>query len=154
MPMDIRSFCHADEPALIALWSACGLIRPWNDPTKDIQRKVAVHDGGFFVGTVNDRVIASVMAGYEGHRGWINYLAVDPDHRRSGYGRQMMTTAERFLADAGCPKVALLLRAENNEVKSFYEKLGYTADDVICLGKRFEQDDKVKAEQSDAADSR
>jgi ribosomal protein S18 acetylase RimI-like enzyme len=154
MAMDIRSFCPADEPAVIALWSACGLIRPWNDPAKDIQRKIAVRDGGLFVGTVNDRVIASVMAGYEGHRGWINYLAVDPDHRRSGYGRTMMATAERFLAVAGCPKVALLLRVENAEVKSFYEKLGYAADDVVCLGKRFEQDDVAKAEQSNAADSR
>ena len=154
MPMDIRSFRPADEPAVVALWSACGLIRPWNDPCKDIQRKLAVHDSGFLVGTVNERVIASVMAGYEGHRGWINYLAVDPIHQRNGYGRQMMLAAERFLTAAGCPKVALLLRAENAGVKSFYQKLGYAADDVICLGKRFERDDAVFAEQRNAADSR
>jgi ribosomal protein S18 acetylase RimI-like enzyme len=152
--MDIRSFRAADEPAVVTLWSACGLIRPWNDPSRDIHRKLAIRDNGFFLGTVDDHVIASVMAGYEGHRGWINYLAVDPDHQRCGYGREMMAVAERFLSAAGCPKVALLLRANNAAVASFYHKRGYVTDDVICMGKRLEQDDIAGVEQSNAADAR
>ena len=85
--MEIRQFTTADEAALIQLWERCGLTRPWNDPRQDIRRKLAVRPDLFLVGIVDGAVVGSVMAGYEGHRGWINYLAVAPECRRQGLGR-------------------------------------------------------------------
>ena len=85
-------------------------------------------------------VIATVMAGYEGHRGWVNYLAVHPDHRRGSYVRQMMAEAEQALAARGCPKVNLQIRASNTAVVAFYESLGYRVDEVVSMGKRLEED--------------
>ena len=93
--MHIRPFQAADESAVVALWEECRLTRPWNDPHKDIVRKLAVQPELFLVGVVEGAVIASVMAGYEGHRGWVNYLAVAPENQRGGLARQMMSEAER-----------------------------------------------------------
>lgn len=138
--MQIRPFQPDDEAAVIALWDRCGLLRPWNDPHKDIRRKLAVQPDLFLVGLLNDEIVASVMAGYEGHRGWINYLAVDPAHRRSGLGRAIMDEAERRLREAGCPKINLQVRSTNAEVIEFYRSLGYAVDDVVSLGKRLEHD--------------
>ena len=138
--MKIRPFAAADEQAVISLWRDCGLVVPWNDPAKDIARKLAVDPGLFLVGEVAGTVIATVMAGYEGHRGWINYLAVHPDHRRGSYGRQMMAEAEQALAARGCPKVNLQIRASNTAVVAFYESLGYRVDEVVSMGKRLEED--------------
>ena len=138
--MKIRPFAAADEQAVISLWRDCGLVVPWNDPAKDIARKLAVDPGLFLVGEVAGTVIATVMAGYEGHRGWINYLAVHPDHRRGSYGRQMMAEAEQALAARGCPKVNLQIRASNTAVVAFYESLGYAIDEVVSMGKRLEED--------------
>jgi len=92
------------------------------------------------VGEVAGTVVATVMAGYEGHRGWVNYLAVHPDHRRGSYGRQMMAEAEQSLAARGCPKVNLQIRASNTAVVAFYESLGYRVDEVVSMGKRLEED--------------
>ena len=138
--MKIRPFAAADEQAVISLWRDCELVVPWNDPAKDIARKLAVDPGLFLVGEVAGTVIATVMAGYEGHRGWINYLAVHPDHRRGSYGRQMMAEAEQALAARGCPKVNLQIRASNTAVVAFYESLGYATDEVVSMGKRLEED--------------
>ncbi len=138
--MKIRPFAAADEQAVISLWRDCELVVPWNDPAKDIARKLAVDPGLFLVGEVAGTVIATVMAGYEGHRGWINYLAVHPDHRRGSYGRQMMAEAEQALAARGCPKVNLQIRASNTAVVAFYESLGYRVDEVVSMGKRLEED--------------
>ena len=138
--MKIRPFAEADESAVISLWLDCELVVPWNDPAKDIARKLAVDPGLFLVGEVAGTVIATVMAGYEGHRGWINYLAVHPDHRRGSYGRQMMAEAEQALAARGCPKVNLQIRASNTAVVAFYESLGYAIDEVVSMGKRLEED--------------
>jgi ribosomal protein S18 acetylase RimI-like enzyme len=138
--MDIRPFTPPDEDAVVALWERCGLTRPWNDPRKDIRRKLAVRPDLFLVGTIGDQVVATVMAGYEGHRGWINYLAVAPEHQRKGLGRILMMEAERRLREAGCPKINLQVRSTNREAVAFYEALGYLVDDVISMGKRLEQD--------------
>jgi len=138
--VQIRPFAPADEPAVIALWERCHLTRPWNDPRKDIARKLQVRPDLFLVGTLDGEVVATVMAGYEGHRGWMNYLAVDPEHQRRGYGRGIVAAAEQLLRDAGCPKINLQVRTTNTEVIAFYQSLGYVLDDVVSLGKRLEHD--------------
>ena len=138
--VDIRRFEPGDADAVVALWEACDLTRPWNDTRKDIARKIAVDDGLFLVGTVDDVVVASVMAGYDGHRGWVNYLAVDPDRRRDGLGRALMEEAEARLGQRGCPKVNLQVRATNTDVLAFYARLGYEVDAAVSMGKRLESD--------------
>ena len=138
--MQIRSFQPDDEAAVIALWERCGLLRPWNDPRKDIQRKLVVRPDLFLVEVLENEVVATAMAGDEGHRGWINYLAVDPTHRRSGLGRAIMDEAERLLRESGCPKVNLQVQSTNTEVIDFYRSLGFTVEDVVNLGKRLEHD--------------
>ena len=137
--MIIRPFLPADESAVIALWERCGLTRPWNDPHEDIRRKLQVRPDLFLVGLLEGVLVASVMAGYEGHRGWINYLAVAPEHQGKGLGRAVMVEAERLLAQAGCPKVNLQIRSSNQQVIEFYRRLGYAVDDVVSMGKRLEQ---------------
>jgi ribosomal protein S18 acetylase RimI-like enzyme len=138
--MDIRPFEHADEAAVIALWQACNLTRPWNDPHKDIQRKLQVRPDLFLVGVKEGMVVATLMAGYDGHRGWINYLAVDPSNRRRGFGRAIMAEAERRLRESGCPKINLQVRTSNEEAVAFYRGIGYNLDDVVSFGKRLEED--------------
>lgn len=139
--MKIRGFQPEDEKAVIALWERSGLLRPWNDPHKDIQRKLAVRPDLFLVGIVEEQLVTTVMAGYEGHRGWINYLAVDPSHLRKGLGREIMAEAERLLREAGCPKINLQVRSTNASVIEFYRSLGYAVEDVVNLGKRLEHDE-------------
>ena len=138
--MKIRPFEPDDETRVVALWVRCGLLRPWNDPRKDIARKLRVQPDLFLVGLIEDELVAVVMAGYEGHRGWINYLAVDPERRRAGLGRAMMNEAESMLRELGCPKVSLQLRSENRDVIAFYSRLGFVEDDVVSFGKRLEHD--------------
>jgi len=138
--MHIRPFQPADEAAVIALWRSCGLVRPTNDPVKDIQRKLAVQPELFLVCELDGHIIASVMAGYEGHRGWLNYVAVAPEYHNQGYARAIVTEAERLLKKAGCPKINLQVRTNNRAVIDFYKKLGYSMDDVVSMGKRLEHD--------------
>lgn len=140
-PMNIRSFQLDDQEAVIALWRKCDLIRPWNDPRKDIARKLQVQPDLFLIGVVDDHIIASVMAGYEGHRGWMNYLAVDPEYQRNGYARAIIEEAERLLRSVGCPKINLMIRTSNRSVVEFYRRMGYAVDDVVSMGKRLEHDD-------------
>lgn len=134
--MLIRPYLPTDEPAVVRLWERAGLTRPWNNPQLDIARKLTVQADGFLVGLLDDSVIATVMAGYDGHRGWINYLAVDPRHQRAGYGHLMMDRAEQLLHNLGCPKINLQIRTDNAAAIAFYEQLGFTKDAVISLGKR------------------
>jgi ribosomal protein S18 acetylase RimI-like enzyme len=132
----VRPYEPPDRRSVVALWSACGLLRPWNDPDRDIERKVS-HDGeGLLVLEVDGRIVGSVMVGYEGHRGWVNYLAVDPAHRGEDFGTLLMGEAERRLAQRGCPKVNLQVRAANGKVLDFYRRLGYVPDEVVSMGKR------------------
>jgi ribosomal protein S18 acetylase RimI-like enzyme len=137
----IRPYRTADEEAVIALWNACGLVVPHNDPRKDIHRKLRVNPEWFLIGEEKGHVIATCMAGYEGHRGWINYLAVAPDRRRAGLARYMMEEAERLLRAAGCPKINLQVRSTNEQVISFYYGIGFKTDAVTSLGKRLESDE-------------
>jgi len=134
--IDIRPFAPADEAAVIALWRKCDLLRPQNDPKKDIARKLKVNPEWFLVAVAAGRIVGVVMAGYEGHRGWINYLGVEPGLRRGGLGCRLMTEAEERLRAAGCPKINLMVRADNAAVIAFYERLGFSRDNVVSLGKR------------------
>ena len=138
--MKIRPFDEDDRQAIVALWSDCGLVVPWNDPNKDIDRKLTKDRDLFLVAELGQRIVASVMGGYEGHRGWINYLAVCPQHQRQGLGRQMMAAIESALNDRGCPKINLQVRSSNQQVVDFYLALGYKMDDVVSLGKRLQED--------------
>jgi ribosomal protein S18 acetylase RimI-like enzyme len=139
--MQIRAFEAADEEEVIALWSRCGLLRPWNDPRKDIVRKQSVQRDLFLVAIVDGAIAATLMAGYEGHRGWINYLAVDPTLRRRGIGRALMAEAELRLRQLGCPKINLQIRRDNPEAIAFYERIGFREDPVVSFGKRLEHDE-------------
>ena len=139
--MNIRPFQPADEAAVIALWEACDLLRPWNDPHKDIARKLQVQPELFLVGLEDEKIVGTVMAGYEGHRGWVNYLAVSPEQRGRGLGRRLMDEAETRLRALGCPKINLQVRSGNAGVRQFYESIGYTLDEVVSFGKRLEADE-------------
>jgi ribosomal protein S18 acetylase RimI-like enzyme len=139
--MNIRSYQPGDEKAVIRLWKACGLIVPHNNPVRDIQRKLKVKPEWFLVGTKGEQVIASCMAGYEGHRGWINYLAVAPAEQGRGHATEIMAAAEKLLRKAGCPKINLQIRAGNDKVIAFYQHIGFTKDKVISMGKRLEPDE-------------
>lgn len=134
--MEIRTFVESDEPGVIALWQSCDLTRPWNDPKRDIVRKLQIQRELFLVGCVDDKVVASVMAGYEGHRGWVNYLAVDPALQGRGFGAKLLRRVEELLLERGCPKINLQVRASNTSVIEFYHRLGYVNDAVVSLGKR------------------
>lgn len=139
--MIFRDFSSADTAGVVALWQECGLTRLWNDPVKDIRRKQTDKNGAFWVVCRGDEVIASVMIGYDGHRGTINYLAIAPAFQRSGLGAELMRRAEAFLIEIGCPKVSFCVRKDNLSVLAFYDRLGYAADDVHFLGKRLIPDD-------------
>jgi ribosomal protein S18 acetylase RimI-like enzyme len=136
--MQIRAFEEGDTDEVVALWRLCGLTRPWNDPHRDIARKLAVQRELFLVGVEegNGAVIACIMAGYEGHRGWVNYLAVHPDARGAGHGRDLMAEAEALLLERGCPKVNFRVRGDNTAALAFYAAIGYGVDDAVSLGKR------------------
>ena len=138
--LDIRPYEEADQVAVVELWRECGLVAPQNDPVKDIRRKLHVRRDLFLVGLLGARLVGTVMVGYEGHRGWVNYLAVAPDCRRRGLGRRLMEEAERLLRAAGCPKINLQVRSSNADVIGFYRSIGYAVDDVVSMGKRLEED--------------
>lgn len=136
----VRPFAPPDTEAVVALWQACDLTRPWNDPYRDIARKLAVQPELFLVALAGDALVGTVMAGYDGHRGWINYLAVDPNQRRRGLGRLLMASAESALAARGCAKINLQVREGNGEVAAFYRAIGFTVDPVTSFGKRLVDD--------------
>src|SRR5512135_2289431 len=132
----IRPYQPHDQQAIIELWLQCNLVVLQNNPERDIKRKLEVNPEWFLVGTLDGKVAATCMAGYEGHRGWINYLAVSPHHRRQGIGRRIMEEAEKRLGSAGCPKINLQVREINQGVIKFYTRIGYTRDPVASMGKR------------------
>ncbi|MEY2335427.1 GNAT family acetyltransferase [Acidithiobacillus ferrianus] len=138
--MKIRAFQSNDEEAVVALWQACGLTRPWNDPRADIARKLTEQPELFLVGTVGAELVATAMVGFDGHRGWVYYLAVSPKHRKQSFGRALMQQAEHLLMERGCPKVNLAVRSSNSEVIEFYRQLGYVQDEVVSMGKRLIHD--------------
>jgi ribosomal protein S18 acetylase RimI-like enzyme len=142
--MRIRSYEVEDQSAVVALWSKCGLVVSHNNPVADIRRKLEVGADLFLVGVLDGQVIASAMAGYEGHRGWINYLAVEPELQGNGYGREILEHAEGLLRDRGCPKINLQIRGTNQRVIEFYRRLGFAVDDVVSMGKRLVVDEPLE----------
>ncbi len=138
--MDIRQFTQLDQEQEISLWKVSGLTVPWNDPEKDISRKLKVNPELFLVAEENEKIIGSIMGGYDGHRGWINYLAVCPNHRKKGIGKKLMLHAEEKIKEKGCPKINLQVRENNTDVIAFYNAIGYSEDKAISFGKRLIED--------------
>jgi ribosomal protein S18 acetylase RimI-like enzyme len=139
--MTIRAFEVRDTDAAIRLWEDCGLTRPWNDPQRDIDRKLTTQPELFLVGENDDVIVATAMVGFDGHRGWVYYLAVEPSQRGRGYARSLMAEAERLLIQLGCPKIMLMVRASNTAAVELYEHLGYATEDTMLMGKRLILDD-------------
>jgi ribosomal protein S18 acetylase RimI-like enzyme len=137
----IRSYHESDNQEIIQLWKECDLIVPWNDPQRDIERKHSIQSELFLIGLINKEIIATAMVGYEGHRGWVNYLTVKPKFQRKGIGKQIMEEAEHRLLKMGCPKLQVQIRNTNDGVIKFYRKLGYLKDEVVNLGKRLISDE-------------
>ena len=136
MEYEIVEFEEKHRNDVVHLWEACGLTRPWNDPNRDIDRKLADHIGKLFLLKDGDRVIGSVMVGYDGHRGSVNYLAVHPDSQKKKLGRMLMKHSEEYLLALGCPKLNLMVRTSNIPVIDFYERLEYQKDEVVVFSKR------------------
>jgi ribosomal protein S18 acetylase RimI-like enzyme len=138
--MIIRPYSAENENAVIELWRRCNLTRPQNNAQKDIERKMKVNPELFLVGLEGGKVVATAMGGYEGHRGWVYYLAVEPGHQRKGLGGQIMAALEERLMAKGCPKINVMVRDDNIGAVKFYEKIGYKGDGVVELGKRLISD--------------
>lgn len=143
--LQIRPYQNGDQTGVIDLWRACNLVVPWNNPVSDIERKLRVNPELFLVGLLAGKIVATVFGGYDGHRGWINYLAISPDHQRQGFGRQIVAVVEDKLRAMGCPKINLQVRESNTGVISFYKAVGYTDDAVVSLGKRLVDDPEYDA---------
>lgn len=124
-----------DAAAVVALWQACGLTRPWNDPHADFALALAGPSSAVLLARDGDALTGSVMVGFDGHRGWIYYLAVAPDRQRAGIGRALMAAAEAWLAARDAPKVQLMVRDGNAEAIGFYAALGYAPQGVVTLGR-------------------
>jgi ribosomal protein S18 acetylase RimI-like enzyme len=137
----IRTFRPDDESDVINLWRQCGLIVPWNNPKTDIQRKLSTSPELFYVGVLDDELIASCMAGYDGHRGWIYFLAVKSACQRKGLASRLIDHAESELIKLGCPKIELMVRKTNKNIISFYQSVGYDIDPVMVLSKRLTEDE-------------
>lgn len=133
--LTIAPIADADVAAVAALWQRCGLTRPWNDPTSDIAFARKGPNSAVLVGREANAIVASIMVGHDGHRGWVYYVAVDPDHRQKKYGRVIMDAAENWLRERGIEKLMLLVRSDNTAVKAFYEQLGYDAQERVIYAK-------------------
>lgn len=131
----IGPIADADVAAVIALWQACGLTRPWNDPTADIAMARKGPNSAILIGRDGDDIVATAMVGHEGHRGWVYYVAVDPQRQGKGYGRAIMNAAEDWLRATGIEKLQLLVRPDNTQVKTFYESLGYGEQQRVIFAK-------------------
>ncbi|GAB2457737.1 ribosomal protein S18 acetylase RimI-like enzyme [Conyzicola lurida] len=138
--MHLRPFEPRDEDSVIALWTECGITRPWNDPARDIARKLTVQPELFLVGEADGELVAAGMFGFDGTRGWIHYLAVAPSRQGESLGRAVVTEGERLLTAMGCPKINLQVRSGNERVIGFYRALGYLPDNTVSLGKRLIED--------------
>ena len=141
---EVKLYNPKDEKQVIELWTACNLTVSWNNPKLDIERKLKVNPELFLVGEIGNKVIASVLGGYEGHRGWINYLAVLPEYRGNGFAKEIMIAVEQKLKDIGCPKINLQIRGNNEEVIKFYESIGYFDEHMTSMGKRLSEDPKFE----------
>ena len=136
--MDVGPLEDREIEEVVALWERCGLTRPWNDPRADMALARSSPTSEVLLGRLESRIVASAMVGTDGHRGWVYYLAVDPELRRQGLGRRMMQSCEAWARGRGVPKIQLMVRAGNAETIGFYKALGYLQEDTIILGKRFD----------------
>ncbi|WP_295631700.1 GNAT family acetyltransferase [Novosphingobium sp.] len=135
--MDITDALPGDETGVIALWRAAGLTRPWNDPAADFRMALAGPCSTVLLACEGADLAGSVMVGFDGHRGWVYYLACHPERRGRGIGRALMAAAEDWLKVRGCPKIQLMVRGDNLAAKGFYAAIGYEVQDVVTIGKRF-----------------
>ena len=136
--IEIRPFKRTDEEEVVELWRTVFSDAPaHNDPTEDINTKLDIQPELFYVAVSDGHLVGSAMSGFDGHRGWVYYVAVHPDYRRKGIGTDLMKKVETSLVEIGCPKLNLQIRADNSEVQAFYESLGYRVEDRISMGKRF-----------------
>ena len=133
--LTIREIHDADVVQVVELWDAAGVSRPWNNPLTDIAFARHSSQSVVLVGVLGERIVATVMVGEDGHRGWVYYLATHPDVQRQGFARQMMSSAEVWLKTRGIWKMQLLIRADNGAARSFYEKLGYQNTQAVCFQK-------------------
>lgn len=133
--MRIEPATPEDREATIALWEAAGLTRPWNDPGSDFDLALANPTSDVLLACDGPELVGSVMVGFDGHRGWVYYLATDPKHRKRGIGRALMNAAEDKLRELGCPRIRLMVRGRNLSARDFYEAIGYEIQDVITLGR-------------------
>jgi ribosomal protein S18 acetylase RimI-like enzyme len=131
--LDISPLLPGEAEAAVALWEEAGLTRPWNDPRADIRLALAGPASTVLAGRIDGGLVATAMVGWDGHRGWLYYLAVAKAERRRGYGARMARAAEDWLAARQAPKIQLLIRAENQAVIAFYEALGYRRSDSVML---------------------
>lgn len=131
----IADIADADVDETIALWQRCGLTRPWNDPVSDIALARRSQNSTVLVGRADGAMVATAMVGHDGHRGWVYYVAVDPDRQKKGFGRAIMNAAEAWLRAAGVPKLQLLVRRENLKAGAFYQSIGYEEADTIVFAK-------------------
>jgi ribosomal protein S18 acetylase RimI-like enzyme len=136
----IENAAAGDEAAVVALWRASGLTRPWNDPLADFRLALGASSATILLAREGDGIIGSVMAGFDGHRGWVYYLAVAPDRRRAGLGRVLMAAAEAWLRERGAPKLQLMVRTENQAALGFYAALGMERQATVVLGRRLDGD--------------
>lgn len=136
MGVTLRDALPDDREAVVALWDAAGLTRPWNDPRADFDLALATATSAVLVAERDGALCGSIMVGFDGHRGWVYYLAAAPDQRRTGIGTQLMHAAEEWLKRAGSPKIQLMVRGDNQQARGFYEALGYAVQDVVTIGKR------------------
>ncbi|MGQ3382080.1 GNAT family acetyltransferase [Glutamicibacter sp. TV12E] len=136
--MKISQLAAQQIPQAVALWEATGLTRPWNDPCADARRALETPASTVLAMIEDEEVIATVMVGHDGHRGWLYYLAVDPRRQGTGLGAKMVQAASEWLAQRGVPKVQLMVRNENTAVRGFYERLGFEDQHVVVLGRRLD----------------
>lgn len=144
MGIEIGEAVASDAEAVIALWHECGLTRPWNDPHQDFDRALAWPASTILVARKGTALLGSAMIGYDGHRGWVYYLAVSPDRQRSGLGRRIMDAAENWLRERGTPKIQLMVRTSNTATLDFYSTLGFERQDTVTLGKFFDASDAAQ----------
>ena len=134
-PLAIAEIADAEIANVIALWQRCGSTRPWNDPAGDIARARRGEHSTVLLGKLNDVLVASVMVGHDGHRGWVYYVTVDPDRRQEGFGGAIMNAAEEWLRDRGILKLQLMVRKDNAKVHAFYQSIGYYNQETVTFAK-------------------
>lgn len=134
-PLAIDAITDADVEPVVALWQRCGLTRPWNDPHADIALARRRDNSTILVGRDKDAIAATIMVGHDGHRGWVYYVAVDPDRQKRGHGRAIMAAAEDWLRAAGISKLQLLVRRENAPANAFYGSLGFELSTSVMFQK-------------------